>query len=324
MSRVLVTGASGFIGASVVRLLCEQGHTVRALLRPTSQTLRIDAWPFERAQGDVRDATSVRSAAQGCDAIVHLASPSSWDEIDSPLLPSIVLGGTQNVLDAARELGGLRVLFCSSAVTLGGTQRPESLDETAQRPLRDKRLRYAIVKRQAEVLCAQAVLAGVPVVIVNPCEVYGPMDTALVTAGNLVDFARSSPVLVCHGGTSVAHVDDIAEGIVAALARGRVGERYVLAGDALPLRELAALTLLLLGQRQRILVLPTWLIRAVTRLGVWLRIPLPFNPRVIPYATRYWFVDARKAREELGVSFRSARETLEPTVRWLRESGRVP
>jgi dihydroflavonol-4-reductase len=161
------------------------------------------------------------------------------------------------------------------------------------------------------------------VLIVNPGEVYGPHDTALITACNLIDFAKSSPVLVCDGGTLVAYVDDVARAIVAALDKGRRGERYILGGENLSVQQLAAECLAILGQRKRILKLPNRLVRAVAKIGSTLHIPLPFNPHVIPYATRYWFMDSAKAQRELGVRFRSARDSLTPTLAWLKESGRI-
>jgi dihydroflavonol-4-reductase len=145
----------------------------------------------------------------------------------------------------------------------------------------------------------------------------------MITAGNLVDFARSSPVLVCRGGTSVVHVDDVAAGIVAALERGVPGRRYILGGDNLTVRQLAELTLQLLGRSAAILTLPNLLIRPVARAALAAGVPLPFNPRVIPYATRFWFVDAGRATRELGVGFRSAREALAPTLAWLQKEGYI-
>ena len=158
-----------------------------------------------------------------------------------------------------------------------------------------------------------------PAIIVNPAEVYGPDDTTLGTAGNLIDFARSRPVLVCRGGTSVVHVQDVSAGIIKALARGQPGERYILGGENLTIRELAQLVLQLLGRRVPIVMIPRSLARTVSRVAPRLGLPLPYNPQVVPYATRYWFVDSTKARRELGVTFRGARETIAPTLQWLRQ-----
>ncbi len=322
--RVFVTGGNGFIGSVVARQLAAAGHRIACLLRPASDTSRLAGVDHERADGDVRDAESLRAGMAGAGAVIHRASLSSWDLIDSPEMKDVVLGGTRNVLEAARDLGVGRVVFVSSATAVGASPRPDVLDESAPYNLASERgLTYSHYKHQAEALCLEAVARGQDVVMVNPAEVYGPNDTAFVTAGNLIDFAKSNPVLVCRGGTSVAFVDDVALGIVRAMERGRSGERYILGGPNVTLEELAQETLSILSRRARVWVLPNRLIRAVTKVATGLRIKLPYNPRVIPYATRYWFVDSSKAQRELGVSFRSARETLEPTLTWLREAGHI-
>jgi dihydroflavonol-4-reductase len=322
--RVFVTGGNGFIGSVVVRQLAAEGHRIACLLRPSSNTDRLAGIDYERVAGDVRDLDSLRAGMAGAGAVIHLASLSSWDLIDSPEMKDVVLGGTRNVLDAAKELGNPRVVFVSSVTAVGATPDPQPLDETAPYNLGGERgLTYAQYKHQAEELCQAAVTRGQDVVVVNPTEVYGPRDTAFITAGNLVDFAKSSPVLVCRGGTSVAFVDDVALGIVRAMERGRAGERYILGGPNVTLEELAQETLSILDRKARVWVLPNPVIRGVTRVATGLHIKLPYNPRVIPYATRYWFVDASKAQRELGVSFRSARATLEPTLAWLREAGHI-
>jgi dihydroflavonol-4-reductase len=321
--NVFVTGGNGFIGSVVVRMLAGAGHGVRCLVRPTSDCSRLAGVRWQRALGDVRQADTVRQGMAGCDAVIHLASVSSWHQIDSPLLREVVETGTRNVLDAARALGGPRTVFVSSVLAVNGSASPRVFDETARWDLPARGLAYSHAKRAAEALCRRAAREGLPVTIVNPAEVYGPNDTALVTAGNLVDFWKGRPVFVCPGGTSVAHVEDVATGILRALERGVPGERYILGGDNLSVRELAALTLDILGERRRIVTLPRWLIRTVARAGRCCRIPLPFNPRVIPYATRYWFVDAGRARRDLGVSFRPARATLTSVLGWLKEAGHI-
>jgi dihydroflavonol-4-reductase len=323
--RVFVTGGGGFIGSVVVRRLVELGHEVVCLVRPTSLTTRLEGVAHERAVGDVRDLDSLRRAMRGATGVVHLASLSSWDLIDSPEMPATVEGGTRNVLRAALEGGSRpRVVFVSSLTAVGATEEPRALDESAEFNLtRERGLVYAQAKRRAEGVCAEFHRAGLPVVIVNPGEVYGPNDHALVTAATLLDFARSSPVLVCRGGVSVVHVDDVALGIVSALERGRSGERYILGGENLTVREIAALTLELVGIKRRIVSVPNVLIRAVTKVATTLAVPLPYNPKLIPYVTRFWFADTTKARRELGVTFRPARDTLAATIEWLGEVGHI-
>jgi dihydroflavonol-4-reductase len=321
--KVLVTGGSGFIGSVVVRTLGQAGAQVRCLLRPTSKLDRLAGLTYERADGDVRDPGSLKKAVEGCLGVIHLAGLSAWELIDSPAMKEVTEQGTRNLLLAAREAGVKKFVFVSTAAAINASDEPKVFDETSPFELANSNLRYAIHKHAAEQMCLAFNTEGLPVVIVNPTEVYGPNDTDLITAGNLVDFAKSSPVMVCSGGTSVAYVDDVALGTVRALERGRPGERYILGGENLKVKDLAALTLDILGQKKRIMVLPNSVIRGVAKGALGLRIPVPFNPRVIPYATRYWFVDSSKATRELGVTFRSARDALAPTLGWLKETGRI-
>ena len=321
--RVFVTGGNGFIGSVVVRLLAGRGWRVRCLLRPTADTRRLAGLDFERVEGDIRRPQEWTEAVAGCDAAIHLASISNWSQMSSGEMESVIVGGTRNLLSAAAEAGCSKVVHVSSSLAVCGSVKPRIFDETTVNVLNLRKLRYARAKTLAEDLCRQAVQRGLHVVIVNPCEVYGPNDTTLVTARNLIDFAKSSPVLVCAGGTSVAHVDDVADGILAALERGRAGERYILGGENLTVRQIAELTQELLGRKKRILQLPNWLVRGLAWAGRKLRLPLPFDAEVIPYATRYWLMDSSKARRELGVSFRNARDTLRPTLQWLQEAGYV-
>jgi dihydroflavonol-4-reductase len=320
MKTIFVTGGNGFIGSVVVRGLVNRGYAVRCLLRPSSDTDRIADLDYQPIVGDVRDAVSVERGLQGCDGVVHLAGLSNWNDINSPLMDEVVISGTTNVLDAAKRAGNLRTVFVSTAAAVNGSDSPVLFDETSDCTLDLRKFNYSRVKRIAENACRMAAHAGLPVSIVNPTEVYGPNDTALNTAGNLVDFAHSTPVLVCRGGTSVVHVDDVADGIVLALERGVAGERYILGGENLSVAELARLTLDLLGRKTAVVRLPNSLVRASGRAAQALSAPFPVNPSIIPYATLYWFMDNGKARTELGATFRGARETLAPTLEWLAET----
>ena len=321
--RVFVTGGNGFIGSAVVRDLVAAGHHVVCLLRATSRTERIDGLPFERVAGDVRDADSVRAGMRGCGATLHLAAPGTWDKDEESMLRDVIEGGTRNVLGAAREIPGHRVVLVSSTAAINASDTPQVFDEESSFTLRDATLGYAHAKYRAELLAHQAHADGLAVVIVNPGEVYGPNDTALGTASNLIDLATSRPVLVCHGGTNVVHVADVSAGILSAMQRGRVGERYVLGGENVTIRQLAELVLELVRRRATIVSVPNGLARLVSRVAIRVHIPVGFNPHVVPYATRYWFVDNAKARRELGVTFRDARETIGSTLNWLEQSGYI-
>ncbi len=318
--RIFVTGANGFIGSVVVRKLLEQKHQVKCLLRSSSDLSRIKNLDFEKTLGDVRDKTSLLTGMKDCDAVIHLASLSSWNDICSPLMHDVVVSGSQNVLQAAKVSGNLRTIFVSSVAAVNGSKTPIVQNEKSLCTLNLDKYVYAKAKITVEKLCLEAHRQGCPVIIVNPAEVYGPHDTSLNTAGNLVDFAKSSPVLVCKGGTSIVYVDDVADGIIAALKKGRSGERYILGGDNLAVEDLALLTLKILGKNKKVLRIPNWLLSSAASVADSLRLPFPINPKVVPYATLYWFMDNQKARAELGIHFRDATQTLAPTLQWLTEA----
>ena len=321
--RVFLTGANGFVGSAVARRLVAEGHEITCLLRETSDVSRIDTLSFTRATGDVRDAGSLRDGMRACDCTIHLAAPGSWEQDDPSLLRAVIEEGTRHVLEAAAERTGHRVVVVSSTAAIAASNHPVVFNEATPFALPDPALHYAWAKHRAERIAHDAFVRGVPVVIVNPAEVYGPHDTGLVTAGNLIDFATSTPVLVCRGGTCVVHVDDVAAGTIAAMERGRPGERYILGGENVTIRGLAELVLELVGRRAQVVEVPNGVVRLATRVAVALGIPLPYNPHVVPYATRYWFMDSTKAQRELGVAFRDARSTLAATIEWLHDTNRL-
>ena len=319
-----VTGGNGFIGSRVVRRLLESGHQVRCLLRESSNTARIDGLAFQRHPGDVRDRDSLVAGMNGCDGAIHLASLSSWDSIRSPLMREIVIDGTQNLLAAARAAGNARVVFVSSVAAVNGTRTPEVMTEDTPFTLPPDPFVYATTKKEAEAICEAAAKDGLPVCTVNPCEVYGPDDHDFITASYLRDTLRDWPAFSTDGGTAVAHVDDVAAGIVAALEKGRPGERYILGGENLSIEALIQLTLELGGQSGKTtLKLPTgptlWLVNTLATLGL----PTPVHPDLLAHGVLWWMVDCAKAERELGYTWRPARDTLQSVISWMQKAGHV-
>jgi dihydroflavonol-4-reductase len=320
--RVFVTGGTGFIGSRVVRMLCEGGHEARCLVRPTSDTRRIDDLEVERVVGDVLDRSSFEDGLRGCERCIHLASVSGWTEIASPRVEPTIVDGTRNVVEAARHVNGMRLLYVSSASAINGSQRPELFDETTPFALEHSGLRYAIAKHEAERLVLRATRDGLDVVVVNPGETYGPNDYRWVSAGSIRDVLRNWPGLALRGGASVTHVDDVAAGIVAALEHGRTGERYILGGENLTIEEIVRTVLDLAGSRKPVVVMPTGVVKIAITACRALGLPTPVAPDLVAYAARYWFMSSAKAECELGYRHRSAREALASVVGWIREMER--
>lgn len=321
--KILLTGGHGFIGSRVVRQLVARGDSVACLVRPSSKTHRIDDLPFERFTGDVRDPPSVAAAMRGVEACIHLASVSAWHDMRSDALESTIIQGTENMLAAARAAGLRRLVFVSSLLAVNASKEPRVFDESSPFELEGTNLRYSIAKRRAEELCLAEAKRGLEVVIVNPGEVYGAQDDTFVTAGNLRDILTSWPALACQGGTPITHVDDIAAGTIAALERGRSGERYILGGDNLTVEQIVRLTLEIAGKRSPVLRLPNGVVKGAIGALAKVGLPTPVIPEVLDYATLYWFMDSSKAKRELGYAPRPARDALAPAIAWLYEAGHV-
>lgn len=323
--KVFVTGGNGFIGSRVVHALCAGGHTVRCLLRETSDTSRIEGLTYEKHIGDLRDGDSLARGLEGCDAVIHLASISSWSAIRSPLMRQIVVDGTANLLAACKTGGKPRMVFVSSVTAIGATQGPDIQTEDATFDLPEEPFIYAHAKRDAEALCQSAFADdGLPVITVNPCEVWGPNDHDFITAEYARDTLKDWPALTVTGGTALAHVDDIAAGIVAALSKGRPGERYILGGDNVSAPELTRMILEAGGKPNKWVVqlpnnLTLKLIRGMAKVGL----PVPVNPDLLAHAVLYWYVDCKKAQDDLGYSWRPAKETITDLVGWLESAGHV-
>jgi dihydroflavonol-4-reductase len=325
--KVFVTGGNGFLGSRVVRNLSESGHSVRCLLREASDTRRLSGLEPETHRGCILDAASLRSGAQGCDAVVHLAGVSSWASIreQGARLEEIIVQGTRNALDAAVAASAKRFVFVSSTAAVNGSATPEIFREESDFTLGSSdAFAYSLAKRKAETWVRRyARERGIEAVIVNPCETYGPGDDELITAGNLLELLKGEVAVVCPGGTAVAHVDDVARGIVLALERGRSGERYILGGENLTLAEMASLARKIAGKHDRVLTLPRSVVRASCRAMVKAGLTPPIPLDVLEYASLHWFVDSSKARDELGYEPRPACAVFAETIGWLKKTQRL-
>jgi dihydroflavonol-4-reductase len=324
--KILMTGGNGFVGSRTMAELFRKGHQVRCLLRSSSKTDRIEHLPFEAYLGDIRDRSALRKAAQGCDAIFHLACVSSWAQIrrESEQLLDIVVEGTRNVLEAALDQRISRVLYVSSSAAVNGSKVCQVFNESTTFKLKGSDLKYSIAKHLAEELVLDYVRKfNLDAVIVNPAEVYGPNDIDFITSGNLIDILTKSPVVVCSGGTSIAHVEDIAKGICLAFEKGKKGERYILGGDNLTIAQLAKMARGFANKSDAVITLPNNLIIKLCKTLERMGLSSPFPLDVLDYAVMYWFVDSSKAVRELGYYSRPANETLAEVVQWLKETQKV-
>jgi dihydroflavonol-4-reductase len=317
--KVLVTGSTGFIGSRTVRRLLERGHTVRCLVRSDRRLHRLGGLPVELVRGDLFDADSLVRAADGCDACIHLAGLSGWDQITGPAVHDVIHHGTMRLLEAVRGGGVRRFVYVSSTAAIDGTERPVVLDERSRFTLDRSGLDYAVAKHAAERAVLDHNHGDFEAVIVSPAETYGADDEDWITAGSIRDVLSGWPAMAVRGGSSVVHVDDVAAGIAAAMERGGAGQRYILGGDNLTIAQIVRLMLDIAALRRPVVVVPFAVLRGAVRACRLLQLAPPIEPVLLAYLSRYWFVDSGKARTELGYRPRPAREALAPAVHWVRD-----
>jgi len=323
MSKVFVTGGHGFVGSHVVRNLVGAGHAVRCLIRASSRTHRIDDLKVETVVGDILDRDSLVAGMEGCDRCIHLAGISAYRDMQEDWTIPTIVDGTTNVFEAAIERGLSRVVYIGSGMIYCTRDGATVADETSPFELGDSGLFYAIGKHRAEAVVDTYVAKGLDVVVAIPMETYGPNDDQFLTTGYLKEAINGWPALATRGGTSFAHVEDVAEGIVLALERGGCGERYILGGENASIKEIIELCLEVAGRSKPVMVLPTgitkFVLRSLDRLGL----PTPEHPNAVDYGTLFGYASSDKAVRELGYSPRPSRAVMESTVDWLRAAGHI-
>ena len=327
MDRVLVTGASGFVGSAVARLLTTEGFAVRALVRSSSPRTNLDVPGIEVAAGDMRDEASCRRAAEGCRYVFHVAADYRLWAPDPEEIVHNNMAGTRAVMQAALAAGTERVIYTSSVATLRLNDEGRPSDET--QPLTEANAigAYKRSKVAAERLVERMVSDdGLPAVIVNPSTPIGPRDVRPTPTGRIIVEAASGrmPAFV-DTGLNLVHVDDVAAGHLAALRQGRVGERYILGGDDVTLAEMLAAIALEVGRKPPTVRLPR---AAVFPIAYAAEAIARFTGRE-PFATvdglkmaKYrMFFSSAKARRELGYTSRPYELAIRDAIDWFRQAG---
>lgn len=326
MVKALVTGATGFVGSHVVRALTDEGHTARALHRPTSKLDALAGLDYESTLGDVTDLDALRTACEGCDWVFHVAAVADYWRADRAWMHEVNVEGTRRVLQAAREAGVRRVVFTSSAAAVGFRQdRPA--DESDAFNLPPERFPYGYSKAQAETIALEAAQAGEEVVIVNPVVVMGPGDLNVISGDFVLKIRRLQwAVPVPPGGVAVIDVRDVARMQLAAAERGRVGERYILGAANFKYRDWFALVAEVVGAARPVIPVPGWALPPLAELFDALRavgLRLPVDGDQTRLGARDIYFDFSKARRELGAPQIDMRQSLQDTYSWYLEHGYV-
>jgi len=324
---ILVTGATGFVGAAVARLLLAEGNAVRVLARANSDRRNLEGLAVEIAQGSLTDRASLARAVRGCAGLYHVAADYRLWVPDPEAMRKVNVEGTEALLGAAVEAGVSRIVYTSSVAVLGLHADGRPADETTPSTEADMIGPYKRTKFQAEALVRRRIAeAGWPVVIVNPSTPIGPGDVKPTPTGRMIlEAAAGKMPAFVDTGLNVVHVEDVARGHLLAFAKGRVGERYILGGDDLALRDILGLVAGTVGRKAPTICLPHGLVLPIAALAeLWAR----FSGRE-PFATvdgvkmamkRMYFTSA-KAERELGYGHRPAAQAIADAVAWFKANG---
>ncbi|WP_024276363.1 hopanoid-associated sugar epimerase [Hyphomicrobium sp. 802] len=322
-----LTGASGFVGSAVARKLLDDGFAVRALVRKSSNRANLADIPLDVVEGDIRDAALVEKAMQGARYVFHVAADYRLWAPDPEEIVRTNTEGTRAIMSAAQTAGAERIVYTSSVATLrlagDGTPSDETMPLKAEDAIGAYKKSKVLAERLVERMIADD---NLPAVIVNPSTPIGPRDVRPTPTGRIVvEAAVGRMPAYVETGLNLVHVDDVAEGHVAALKKGRIGERYILGGQDMTLGQMLAEIAQLAGRRAPTIKLPRELIYPIAY-GAELAARVTGRE---PFATvdglrmaKYkMFFSSAKAERELGYRARPAREALAEAFNWFQRAG---
>lgn len=324
-----VTGATGFLGSHVALVLSEQGAELRLLVRPTSNLKNLQGLKAETATGDLRDAASLEKAMAGCDTVFHVAADYRlWVRDPAEMYRSNV-AGTRAILEAARKSGVRRVVYTSSVGTIGFTSDGTPADEDSPVALADMIGHYKRSKFMAEQIALEAGRSGLQVVTVNPTTPVGEQDVKPTPTGRIVlDFLKRKFPAYVETGLNLVDVRECARGHVMALEKGRSGERYILGGEDLTLKQILDKLGKLTGLPSPKVKLPyffafaTGVVDEAITAGLLHREPRA-TVDTVRMGKKKMFASSAKAERELGWKLVPAEDALRRAVEWFRANGYV-
>ena len=327
--KALVTGGTGFVGSHLVRRLLEHGSEVRCLVRPASRLDNLRDLPVEFAHGDLRDADSLKQAMQGVRVVYHCAADYRlWCKDPREMYASNV-NGSRNVMQAALDAGVERVVYTSTVGALGhhGDGRPAN--EATPVTIDDMIGHYKRSKFLAEEEVRAWAARGLPVVIVNPSTPVGELDIKPTPTGKIiVDFLKGKMFGYVDTGMNLIDVRDCAEGHLLAAERGRAGERYILGGVNLTLKEMFDALAGVTGMASPKMKVPHWVAESYARVENFWSLNLAHREPDVPLESvqmsrhKMWF-DSAKAVAELGLPQGPIKNALARAVQWFQEHGYV-
>jgi dihydroflavonol-4-reductase len=322
--KVFLTGATGFLGAHVARVLAAQGAQLRVLVRPTSDLRNLEGVAAERASGDLRDPASIERAMAGCDTVFHVAADYRLWVRDPDEMYRSNVEGTRSLLAAARKNKVSRLVYTSSVATMGFSSNGSLADEESPVALEDMVGPYKRSKFMAEQIALEAGRSGQHVVVVNPSTPVGDMDVKPTPTGRIVlDFLKKKFPAYVDTGLNLVDATECARGHVMALEKGRTGHRYILGGENLTLKQILDRLAAITGLPSPTVEVPHFVaLGAAVVDELWTGRLLGREPRATIDAVRMgrkkMFVASAKAERELGWQIVPADAALRRAADWFR------
>ena len=328
--KCFVTGATGFLGSHVARQLLKQGAELRLLVRPTSRTDNIDGLPSERVIGDLRDVASLKRGMDGCEYVFHVAADYRLWSVNGQELYDSNVDGTRNILKAARESGARRVVYTSSVATMGFGNNGRMTNESTPVTLANMIGDYKRSKFMAEQLVRGAARGGQDVVVVNPTTPIGERDIKPTPTGRIVvDFLKRKFPAYVDTGLNLVDVIDCADGHLLAMEKGVPGERYILGGENLTLKQILDKLAAITGLPSPSIRMPYAVAYATGVVDTLVTGKMrQREPRVtldsVRMGRKKMFVTSAKAERELGWNPAPVDAALRRAVDWFRANGYAP
>jgi dihydroflavonol-4-reductase len=327
--NVLVTGATGFVGANVARLLLAEGYRVRVLARPASSLRALEGCELEVMRGDILDAVAVAHAVEGCAQVFHVAADYRLWAKDPGEIYRNNVDGTRTMLEVCTRARVERVVYTSSVGTLGLPRDGSLGTETTPVRLDDMIGPYKRSKFLAERVAEEYARRGLPIVIVNPSNPIGPWEVRPTPTGQMIlDYLLGRMVATLDTGLNLIHVADVAKGHLLAAQRGRVGEKYILGCRNHSLTEIFQMLERMTGIRAPRVRVPHALIYLVALVNEAVARATGRPPRVplagVRMARKHMYFSAEKAVRELGLPQTPVEQALREAVDWFTAHGYAP
>lgn len=324
--KILVTGANGFLGSWVTKALVNEGHHVYALVRPKSDISELEGVNCKYVHGDVTDVHSLLEAFKGVDTVFHLAGVIAYKKSERALMDKVNVQGTANVVSVCREHKVRRLVYLSSVVAIGAGYTPNDImNEESPYNIKDLNLGYFETKHEAEQIVKTACDKGeINAVMLNPSTIYGAGDAKKGSRKMQLKVAQGKLKFYTSGGVNVVAVEDVVQGILSAWKNGRKGERYILAGENILIKDLFAMIAAEAGVKPPSHLLPDNVLHVVGAVGDFMEkmgLKGPLSRENAYTATMYHWFDSSKAQRELDFKPRPAREAIHSSVQWMKDQG---